>query len=349
MRAAFGQTGALPAITASEALRLTGEQSGFGTGAAVGSVGDPGLRPERVSEVETGIDVGLQENRYSFAATYYYQTTRNSIVEVQSAPSTGFGAFQMPQNVGTIRGQGVETALEATLWTTDRHRVRLNANYAYRYTEVEDLEGQSLSGTFSRNVIQEGLEPYAFTGDVVDGAVRDESSNIQLRENLPVPNVVDQNGYVGDPIPDHVGGFGVSVQLFDHLRFGAQAKFRLGYQVFNWTERFAASVDNRATLSDLEDRFQTLTPGTAEYRRVADRTAELDSRHSSNFVYDADWLKLRTVSVRYDFASHVNHALETPLRTLVQLQTVFWGKQFAIAPSSSLRYLDSTTDQLKLH
>ncbi|PSQ96205.1 MAG: hypothetical protein BRD55_07045 [Bacteroidetes bacterium SW_9_63_38] len=32
-----------------------------------------------------------------------------------------------------------------------------------------------------------------------------------------------------------------------------------------------------------------------------------------------------------------------------QLQTIFWGKQFAIAPRSSLRYLDCTTDQLKLH
>ncbi|PSQ95243.1 MAG: hypothetical protein BRD55_12065 [Bacteroidetes bacterium SW_9_63_38] len=40
---------------------------------------------------------------------------------------------------------------------------------------------------------------------------------------------------------------------------------------------------------------------------------------------------------------------EGSARSLVQLQTIFWGKQFAIAPSSSLRYLDCTTDQLKLH
>jgi TonB-dependent SusC/RagA subfamily outer membrane receptor len=316
VRAAFGQTGALPDITASEALRLTGERSGFGTGATIGSVGDPGLRPERVSEFETGIDVGLQENRYSLSATYYYQTTRNSIVDVQPAPSTGFGAFRVPQNVGTIRGQGVETAVEATLLEAERHRVRVNANYAYRYTEVKGLDGQSLSGVFGRNIIQEGLEPYAFTGSVVDGAVRDESGNIQRSQGLPVPNVVDENGYVGDPIPDHVGGFGVRVQLFDHLRLGAQAEFRLGHQVFNWTEQFAASVNNHATLSALEDRFRTLAPGTDEYRRVADRIAELNSRYYSNFVYDADWLKLRAVSVQYDFATPVNRVLETPLRTL---------------------------------
>jgi TonB-dependent SusC/RagA subfamily outer membrane receptor len=329
VRAAFGQTGALPDITASEALRLTGERSGFGTGATVGSVGDPGLRPERVSEFETGIDVGLQENRYSLSATYYYQTTRNSIVDVQPAPSTGFGAFRVPKNVGTIRGQGVETAVEATLLDTDRHRVRVNANYAYRYAEVTDLDGQSLSGVFGRNVIQEGREPYAFTGVVVDGAARDQSGAVEVtRLGDPVPNVVDQNGdgvidgadrvQVGDPIPDHVGGFGVRVQLFDHLHLGAQAEFRLGHEVFNWTEQFAASTNNHATLSALEDRFRTLTPGTAEYQRVADRIAELNSqgRYYSNFVYDADWLKLRTVSVRYDFASHVNRLLETPLRTL---------------------------------
>ena len=329
LRAAFGQTGALPDITASEALRLTGERSGFGTGATVGAVGDPGLQPERVSELEAGIDLGVRENRYSLSATYYYQTTENSIVNVQPAPSTGFGAFRVPKNVGTIRGHGVETAVEATLVETDRHRVRVNANYAYRYAEVTDLDGQALSGLFGRNVIQEGLEPYAFTGVVVDGAARDQSGAVEVtrsRDPVPVPNVVDQNGdgeideadrvQVGDPIPDHVGGFGLSVQLFDHLHLGAQAEFRLGHQVFNWTEQFAASVDNHATISALEERFQTLEPGTPEYRRVADRLAELNSGYDSNFVYDADWLKLRSVSVRYDFADPVNRALETPLRTL---------------------------------
>ena len=297
----------------------------------MGSVGDPGLRPERVSELETGIDVGLQENRYSLSATYYYQTTRNSIVDVQPAPSTGFGAFGVPQNVGRIQGHGVETAVEATLLETERHRVRVNANYAYRYTEVKDLDGQSLRGVFGRNVIQEGLEPYAFTGVVVDGAARDQSGAVEVTRSpdpVPVPNVVDQNGdgsidgadrvQVGDPIPDHVGGFGVSLQLFNHLHLGAQAEFRLGHQVFNGTERFAASVNNHATLSALRERFRTLTAGTAEYRHVADRIAELNSqrRFYSNFVYDADWLKLRSVSVRYDFASRVNRALETSLRTL---------------------------------
>jgi len=292
-------------------------------------VGDPGLRPERVSELETGIDLGFRENRYSLSATYYYQTTENSIVDVQPAPSTGFGAFRVPKNVGTIRGHGVETALEATLVETDRHRVRVNANYAYRYAEVADLDGQSLSGVFGRNVIQEGLEPYAFTGLVVDGAARDQSGAVEVagaRDPVPVPNVVDQNGdgeinevdrvQVGDPIPDHVGGFGVRVQLFDHLRLGAQAEFRLGHQVFRWTEQSAASRNNHATLSALEDRFSTLTAGTDEYRRVADRIAELNSGYDSNFVYDADWLKLRSVSVRYDFAPHLNRKIETPLRTL---------------------------------
>lgn len=320
LRGAFGQSGALPDLTDSEALRLTGENSGSGTGATIGTVGDPDLESETVSEVEGGIDIGVN-NRYTLSATYYYQTTRNSIVDFEPAPSTGFGSYTQPRNVGRIDGQGVETDLNLTVLDVDQYRVDLNANYSYRFAEVKELGGQVITGDFDRNTIQEGLAPATFVGLVVDGAEFNDAGE------FVGPNIVDQNDdgvingddrmAVGNPRPDHFGGFGITVQLFENLTLRGQAEYQLGHQIYNNTEAFAPDLLNHQQLSDLQDQLGELDPGTQEYRNTANQIAELDNqdRLFSNFVYDADWLKLRSVSVRYDLADDLNQFLNTPLRT----------------------------------
>ncbi|WP_054682708.1 hypothetical protein [Rhodothermus marinus] len=47
--------------------------------------------------------------------------------------------------------------------------------------------------------------------------------------------------------------------------------------------------------------IQPLQPGTPEYRRAAERHAALDGNYDGNFVEDADFLRLRELSLRYDF------------------------------------------------
>lgn len=321
LRAAFGQSGALPNLTASEALRFTGERSGFGTGGTIGSVGEPDLEPETISEVETGFDVGIN-NRYSLSATYYYTFTRNSIVNFEPAPSTGFGSYTQPRNVGRIDGQGVETDVNLTVFRRSEHQVDLNANYTYRWAQVQELGGQVITGGFDQNHIQEGYAPGTFIGLVVDGAeFNDDGEFIG-------PNIVDQNGddviddedrvAVGHPRPDHFGGFGINIRLFNDLTIRGQAEFQLGHEIYNNTEAFAPDLLNHAELSRLQDELGDLSPGTEEYRETANQIAELNNqdRLFSNFVYDADWLKIRNVGIRYDFANNLNQFLDTPLRRL---------------------------------
>ncbi len=318
LRAAFGQSGSLPGLTDTQTLRIGGERGGYGAGGVVNSAGDPNLDLERISEYEAGVDVGLNE-RYTLSATYYYQSTSNSIVDFSPAPSTGLGNFTVPRNVGEITGQGIETSLDLTLLDLDNYRVSFSGNYTYQTTEVQELGGQLIQGGFERNVIKEGLPPAAFFGFKVDGAQFTDSGA------YAGPNVVDANGdgqinqddrvQLGNPAPDHYGGVSLNVQLFQNLRISGRAEYQVGQQVYNGTKRFATRFGNNKTFNRLSSQLfgggdaEQLEPGTSEYRQAANQYAELqtpDRLSASNFLEDADFLKIREIGVAYDFTGLVD-------------------------------------------
>lgn len=320
LRAAFGQSGALPDITDTQALRLGAQRGGYSSpGGVVSSAGDPDLDPERVTEVEGGVDVNVNE-RYNLGVTYYYQTTSNSIVDFSPAPSTGLGNFQVPRNVGKVVGQGVETSLDVSVLDRDNYQVDVSANYTYQSAEVKELGGQLIQGLFERNVIKEGLPPGAFFGFKVDGA---QFTNNGVYNG---PNIVDTDGdgdidlddrvQLGNPNPDHYGGFSLNVRLFENLRISGRAEYQLGLQVYNGTQRFATRFGNNPRFNELQQQLGSLSPGTPEYRQAANRFAELQTRDdisASNFVEDADFLKIREIAVAYNFTDLISRAVQSDL------------------------------------
>lgn len=321
LRGAFGQSGSLPDVIDTQALRIGAERGGYDSpGGVINSVGDSDLNPERITEAEGGIDATVNE-RYTLGVTYYSQSTTNSIVNFDPAPSTGFGNFSVPRNVGEITGQGVETQLDIAVLDLDNYQVDVSTNYTYQTSEVQELDGQLIQGGFERNVIKEGLPPGAFFGFKVDGA--------QFTENglYNGPNIVDTDGdgdidqddrvQLGNPNPDHYGGFSINARLFGDLTISGRAEYQVGQQVYNGTYRFATRFGNNPRFSELSGQLGELEPGTSEYRSAANQFAELqnsDRVSTSNFLEDADFLRIREIGIGYDFTGLINEAVETPVR-----------------------------------
>ena len=169
------------------------------------------------------------------------------------------------------------------------------------------------------DLIKEGLPPAAFFGFKVDGAQFTDSGA------YAGPNVVDANGdgqinqddrvQLGNPAPDHYGGVSLNVQLFQNLRISGRAEYQVGQQVYNGTKRFATRFGNNKTFNRLSSQLfgggdaEQLEPGTSEYRQAANQYAELqtpDRLSASNFLEDADFLKIREIGVAYDFTGLVD-------------------------------------------
>jgi hypothetical protein len=136
VRVALGQTGALPTAAASKEFLWGGAQSGAGAGAVLSSAGNVGISPERITEIEFGLDLEV-DNAHGIEFSYFLQTTKDAIINVPRPPSTGLG--ERPTNVGRIDGWGFETMLYTTPLRTAEFELSATAIINYNDNEVRDI------------------------------------------------------------------------------------------------------------------------------------------------------------------------------------------------------------------
>ncbi len=111
LRAAYGQANNIPAFgskyTAFGISNINGNP-----GVLVNTqAGDPSIKPERQTELETGIDFSLLKGRLSFELTYYNKKIFDFLMQENVPASTGFSTKWV--NAGDLRNRGVEFGLNA--------------------------------------------------------------------------------------------------------------------------------------------------------------------------------------------------------------------------------------------
>lgn len=357
LRAAYGESGQLPGTFDGIPLLYTAEVGGDGSGAVPLSIGNEEVEPERVGEFETGLDIEFAD-RLGVELTYYRQQARQSIFDVEQAPSTGLVASNIPFNVGRIDGQGVELAINATPYATRTASVDLGAIVNYQTNEVKELGFDELGNPnpplfdgFDLNVIRPGICPSdptlgpencptdltdglpraAFYTTPVNGALFDDAGNYagvdagirpdniaDFQDRLDSgecelnPDTGESRCFMGIPYPEFNGSFNANVRV-GGFTFYALADWATGLSVFNNTDLFRSDFGNYQQRNDLADQLfgytdedgnevPGLTPGTDEYREVADAYARTSGAYDANFIREADYIKLREISVKYNLA-----------------------------------------------
>ncbi len=106
LRVAYGESGNFAPFGAIYTPLVPAVFNG-GTGSVIGLVqGNQQLNPEKQSELETGIDIGLLRNRVTLELTYYRKKVDDLILNVQIPSSSGFTTSW--KNVASIQNKGVE-------------------------------------------------------------------------------------------------------------------------------------------------------------------------------------------------------------------------------------------------
>lgn len=313
-RIAYGETGVLPNPLDGFALLFGAEPSGYGAGATPDQIGNPKIEPERVRELEIGFDAELY-NRIGIEFTYYRQWATNSIIDFRNPPSTGLIASAVPFNIGEAWGWGFESSLTANVWRVRNYSLDFTLIWNWSQNEVKDLGGaQPIFDGFDTNVIKEGLPRSAFY-TFRSEAVFDNNGNY-----LGSRVITDENGeakrfFMGTPYPEHSGSFSITFRFLRNFTFYGLADWQLGLKVVNLTKQFQVRFGGNKERNILAAKLgllnpntfeytkgiEPLQPGTPAYRAAAERHAALDGNYDGNFVEDADFLRLRELSLRYDF------------------------------------------------
>jgi TonB-linked SusC/RagA family outer membrane protein len=295
--------------------------------------GDANLRPEFTTSYEAGTEIKFLNNRLGIDFTYYNNTSKDLIIPVKVPVSTGYDQIYL--NSGSIRNKGVEVSVTGTAVQTKDFSWTVNANYTHNdnkvlsiYPGLTEIPIATQYGYLSATVTQKFIPGYPvgalfgrtykryFGTETEDPTVMDDSKPIVIgADGFPVLNVVSKQQYIANSQPKWIGSLGSSFKyknlnlsfLFDTQ----QGVFRYN-QLANFMSAFALqkSSENRNDIVVFPGVLADGTPntkavwlgqgvgpdgvnyGNGYYRNVYRGASE-------NFIEDASWVRLRTVTLAY--------------------------------------------------
>ncbi len=325
LRAAYAESGRLPTLTqSSRTWKLYYGGGSSLTGPVINQLyldnaGNSAIRPERIQEVEIGMDIEVS-NVVGGEFTYYIQNSRDAIVDVQTPSSVGLG--QVPQNIGGINGWGFESQIYAHIVSTADEDLQLSAIFNYADNRVLNIGKNSFipfGNPLNTNYILPGFRRGVFMDFV------------PLRPNFLANGYYDwQKGptldtvrtALGSTVPLYTGSLAATFRFLHDCTLYAMIDGGLGKSMLNLTRQENTLVGNNKRFNQLltalglakgqaadiglevpaASGVAVLSPTSPEYRSAAEEFMHLDPRRGvvANYLERADWVRLREVSLRWN-------------------------------------------------
>ncbi len=275
LRSAYGETGGLPNFGETfEALNSGIISGNLGTFRSTRTV-DPNLEPETAEELEMGVDIGLRGGRVSLEATYYIKNVRDLILNQQLPGSAGLQV--VATNAADLQNRGIELSLNLIPFQSDNFSWNTTLNWWKNDAEITRLKIPTLTtggfgaalGTF---YIAEGFSPTTIVG---------------------TPFVQDAGRFsvYGNSQPDFQTSWFNTFNFFKNWELNFFWHYSHGQQNIN-LQRFLS--DGAGTTPDWNEDYN----GDGVSNGL-DREGEGAGR----YIEDADYLKLREVSLYYTVPS----------------------------------------------
>jgi len=150
VRLAYGESGQQPPLYATQDVFSTTSFADFNPGSlqapnlnGIGGLypsptrGNPDIKPERVREVEAGVDLGLFRGRADLSVTRYDSKSKDVVFSVNLVPTTGY--TNMNINAGELTNKGWELSSDIRLLQRPDLSIDLGANWARNRNLVTSL------------------------------------------------------------------------------------------------------------------------------------------------------------------------------------------------------------------
>jgi TonB-linked SusC/RagA family outer membrane protein len=315
-----------------------------GGGLEKSTLGNKFLKPEHSTETEVGLDA-IVRNRYSLQLSY----ARNKVVDqlIQIPLASFFGYTSQWQNAGTIEGNTLEMSLEADVvrrpevsWRLGivadrgRHKVTefkrscfqtglsfrcagetLGAMYGFRFIKApSELPTNAQANASEFQVNDEGLLVWVGTGNtyqegetkalwgttspVIGSATYGWGMPIKLKDaggSDSVTKIGDGNARFRYGLSNSVNWRNWSMYGLVDVQMGGNNYNQTNQRMYQWAR--SADVDQNGKQQELKKPIEY-------YVSLYSANDETDY-----FVENAGFVKLRELSVRYQFGRRLNKAL----------------------------------------
>lgn len=314
LRGAYGMSGQRPNVR--DAVTLLDPTAATISNAEISavrlrSVGNPDLKPERVTEIEGGIDAALFDERLSLEFTYFQRRSKDALISKPLPASYGLtgdgGGGSIFDNLGSVRNRGLELALNGRVLNTQNVALNLRLSASTLNNRIEDLGEKIEPITFNRGGVQMHKAGFSAGGFF---ARRYEILNPDQQRLLTPADlrlIDDTVVYLGAGLPTNSQSLSGDLTLFNNLiTVSALLERRAGNYTLNDTERFRCQTGyNNGVQNAARGQCEGVgDPNASMYeqaRFLANRFGATNSAGNLvtslyGYLEKADFVKLREVS-----------------------------------------------------
>ncbi len=283
------------------------------------SLANPNIHWEEVEQTNIGFDASLLKSRVTLSADAYLKNTNDMLVKASIPITSGFEDTSTTYtNAGKVRNTGVEVTLH-TINLTGELGWDTDFSYTYNRNRIMDLNSDvpfyinQINNSYV-TMLQKGYPINVFYGYVTDGIFQNlqeveahaiqpgaEPGDIRFRDlnNDGVVNDSDRT-VIGNPNAAHLFSLGNNL-TYKGFELGIYLQGVAGNKIFNanyidLNGMAAAYNQTKAVLG----RWQGEGTSTTLPRAVFGDPNQ-NNRISDRFVENGSYLRLKTVSLSYNF------------------------------------------------
>jgi len=306
LRASYGVVGNQVGIGNFQALGTFGSVNyGPSTGLAPTGIGNPTLKWEIQNQANIGVDFGFLNDRITGNVDVYNSITDDLFIDTQLSRTTGFTVLET--NAGQVRNRGIEFAVSAEVLRIGDFSWTLGGNISYNDNEILDL-GQVSEFEQGTSIIREGL-PIG-SQFVVEWAGVNPANGQPLYRDLDgeVTTTFDAGNAVanfGTSEPPTIGGINTELRYKGFTLTGLMV-FAEGYSRFN-NQTFFQENPNFAQFN-LSRIMNTMWKQPGDITDI--QSFAFGRQFSSKDIEDASFMRLRNVTLSYNFPSSLLQRVE---------------------------------------
>jgi len=310
---------------------------------------NPDLLPEQTTSVELGADLRFLNDRLQFDFTWYQTLTKNQILSLPIALSSGYD--QRILNGGSVSSSGYELVIGIVPVQSPRFQWQTNLNFSTNQAKVVSLPEAAGRLTLGYSRIYDNPNQTVWF-IVEEGGRMGDIWGTGYLKNEAGAFIIGQDGhYIADNTLKKLGNYnpdftlGITQQLrYQDWSLNCTLDWRQGGMLISRSLALAGVAGQlketayRPTSGIVAEGV--INAGTAETPEYLPNTLAIapesyyrqyyDRNHEENNSYDASYLKLRELSLSYRLgAEQLSHSF---LRSVQELQISWVGRNlFALS------------------
>lgn len=275
------------------------------------------LTAEKTSSYDVGIDMAWKPMNLYFSATYYNESSSGLILTDDIASSSGFQFLE--SNLGSMSNQGIDLSLIASPLKTNHLEWELRLDFNKNINRVKNIGTHNselfLSG-FSTTAISSIKSDFAYGSIYGTAFLRNENDQMIIGDDgFPIPT--NERKVIGDPNPDWTMYLNNTFKIGNNVSINLLVDFKQGGDLYcgtcatlDYLGKSKLSADERGTTTVFEGVTETGISNTQSVELALESGTYNDffrrrygfSSVSELNIFDASWIRLRSVSMEYNLS-----------------------------------------------